>query len=212
MSEVDRQELRHRWDALWARLNVTAARTPSIEPLIAAYDEPVRAYHNLHHIMQCLRELDQMRIQCVGADAVELAIWYHDVVYDSTRHDNEERSAAIAAEGLRTAGIASEKINTVIELIHATKHTHPPITPDAEILVDIDLSILGQDPETFDSYERGIRQEYAHVEDRAFREGRSAILQRFLDRPAIFATPRMRSRYEEPARHNIRRSLLQLKR
>ena len=84
------------------------------------------------------------------------------------------------------------------------------LAPDAEILVDIDLSILGQDAETFDNYERAIRQEYAHVDDNAFRKGRSAILQRFLDRPAIYATPRMRSRYEEPARQNLRRSLLNL--
>ena len=210
MSEVDRQELRRRWEELWARLKVTPDRIPSIDPLLIAYDEPVRAYHNLRHIEQCLREFDAIRDLCADADVVELAIGYHDVVYDPTMHDNEDRSATIAAEDLRAASVAPEKINAVIELIHATKHAHPPITPDAEILVDIDLSILGQDPETFDSYERGIRQEYAHVEDDAFREGRSAILQRFLDRPAIFATPSMRARYEKPARQNLRRSLLQL--
>ena len=210
MSEVDRQQLRQRWDALWTRLNVIPNRAPSIEPLIAAYDEPARAYHNLHHIMQCLRALDELRDLCHDPDAVELAIWYHDAVYDPTRHDNEERSAGIAAEDLRRAVLPQEKINAVIDLIHATKHTHSPITPDAEILVDIDLSILGQDAETFDNYERAIRQEYAHVDDDAFRKGRSAILQRFLDRPAIYATPAMRSRYEEPARQNLRRSLLNL--
>jgi predicted metal-dependent HD superfamily phosphohydrolase len=207
---VSPEELRRKWDDLWTRLGVRVERVPAFDTLLTAYQDPSRSYHNLGHIVQCLRELDQLRAHCDSPESVELAIWYHDVVYDPTRHDNEERSADLAADGMKGAGLPDERILCVVELIHATKHTHPPITRDAQILADIDLSILGREPEAFDAYERGVRQEYAHVDDRAFREGRAAILRRFLARPSLFSTPPMRDHYESSARQNLQRSLARL--
>jgi predicted metal-dependent HD superfamily phosphohydrolase len=211
MTESDRDELRRRWDALWARLNVPSDRAPALAPLLAAYGQPPRAYHSLRHIFHCLRELDAQRDLCDDPNAVELAIWYHDAVYDPTRHDNEDRSAGLARDDLQAARLPHQRINAVLELILATKHASAPVTRDAQVLVDIDLSILGQDPEVFDEYERGIRTEYAHVEDPAFRAGRAGILERFLERPVIFSTPPMREKYEGRARQNIARSIARLR-
>ena len=211
MTAIDRDDLRRRWNALWARLRGSPDRAPNLDPLLAAYEEPHRAYHNLRHISQMLHEFDAMRDQCDAPDTVELAIWYHDAVYESTRNDNEEQSAALAGNDLRTAGLPDETIEAVVDLILATKHSSAPTTRDARVLIDIDLSILGQPAQAFDEYERGIRREYAHVDEQAFRAGRAAILERFLARRNIFSTVQMREKYEASAGQNIRRSIAQLR-
>src|SRR4051812_20768490 len=91
-----------RWMALWNHLGVLAGRGPAFEIIRTAYSVPGRHYHTLTHIVACLDELDVVRPLCRDADAVETALWYHDLVYDPSRADNEERSALAAADALRT--------------------------------------------------------------------------------------------------------------
>jgi predicted metal-dependent HD superfamily phosphohydrolase len=92
----------------------------------------------------------------------------------------------------------------------ATGHHAVPTDPDAQLLVDIDLWILGADPRRFDESDAQVRQEYAHVPDRQFREGRSRVLRRFLDRPRLYSTDRFHSTLETRARENLRRALERL--
>jgi predicted metal-dependent HD superfamily phosphohydrolase len=170
------------------------------ERLVARYAEPRRRYHTLEHIRHCLREFDPAMAR--DPDSVELAIWYHDAVYDPRRSDNEERSAALLLAEFPEARRAAD-------LVLVTKH-HRPADPDAELLVDIDLAILGQRPERFDRYERRIREEYDWVPESVFREKRAALLRAFLRRRRIYRTPSFRSRYEAAARANLARSLASL--
>ena len=172
-----------------------------------AYTAPDRHYHNAKHVADCLRELVPVRSQCADPLAAEAALLFHDYEYNPTRHDNEERSADEAAMALRAIGWAGERIEKVRGLVLATKHAAVPATGDAAVVVDIDLSILGKPPETFDAYERAIRREYAHVPDDAFRAGRSAVLRAFLSRPRIYATDEFAGKYEMAARQNLGRSL-----
>ena len=172
-----------------------------------AYTAPDRHYHNVKHVADCLRELAPVRPKCDDALAAETALLFHDYEYNPTRHDNEERSADEAAMALRALGWQGERIETVRALVLATKHAGAPGTPDAMIVVDVDLSVLGKPPETFDAYERAIRKEYADVPDDAFRAGRSAVLRGFLSRPRIYATEEFASKYEMTARQNLGRSL-----
>jgi predicted metal-dependent HD superfamily phosphohydrolase len=197
------------WERLWRPTDLGRMR-PALDALLAAYSDPRRHYHNLRHIVDCQREFEPMREACERPDAVAAALLYHDVVYDPARGDNEERSAEVAAEALRGAGRPPGWIHTVRELILATRHTAPPATPDAAVVVDIDLSILGQPPDRFDEYERAIRLEYAHVPDAAFAAGRAKVLRQFLDRATVYATDHFRSRYEQPARRNLQFSLARL--
>src|SRR5207249_3206443 len=101
-------------------------------------------------------------------EAIEMAIWYHDAVYDSRAKDNEEQSADLAEKAGKTAGVSSGFLARVRELILATKHVMPPEDADAALLVDVDLSILGQSGDRFDQYEEQIRREYDWVEAKAF--------------------------------------------
>jgi predicted metal-dependent HD superfamily phosphohydrolase len=171
-----------------------------------AYTAPVRHYHNVRHIADCLRELTPVRHTCRDALAVEAALLFHDFEYDPTRHDNEERSADEAATALRAVGWDAPRIQVVRGLILATKHAAAPTTPDAALVADIDLSILGKDDE-FDAYEQAIRREYAHIADDAFRAGRCAVLRNFLSRPRLYATDYFADCYEMKARQNLARSL-----
>ena len=171
-------------------------RKDILDLLKARYAEPHRRYHTLEHIEHCLREFDPR--QAREPEAVELAIWFHDAVYDTRRSDNEERSAAWLLELMPEAKRAAE-------LILATKH-HRASTPDEALLVDVDLAILGQSKERFDRYEKQIREEYAWVPGLLFRRKRRKILRGFLERPFIYGTEAFRAKYEAAARANLLRS------
>ena len=178
--------------------------------LQAMYSEPHRHYHNMGHIRHCLRELQEVRERCDDPVAVEVAIWFHDCVYEPTRHDNEKRSAQVAAEMLQRMGADDLFVNRVKSLIVATQHVDVPCGNDQQFLVDIDLAILGRPQEEFDHYELAIRKEYAHVPHSAFKKGREAILRSFLERRAIFNTQHFQDKYEATARSNLRKSIRQL--
>ena len=120
--------------------------------------------------------------------AVEAAIWFHDLVYDTHAKDNEEQSAQVAKQVLGQVGMNEVFTSSVVNLILATKHSAVPEENDAKFMIDLDLAILGQGERDFDEYESNIRQEYAWVSDEQFATGRAAILQPFLDRPSIFTT------------------------
>ena len=199
------------WTALWQRLGAQGDANAVYNDLVARYSEPHRAYHTLEHIGHCLDEFEQVRHLATNPDAVELALWYHDAIYDTKTKDSEERSAALAVEEARNASLPDSFGQSVANLIMATKHTTAPTDPDVQLLVDTDLSILGQTEDKFDEYERQVRKEYEWVAKDAFTAGRSAILKSFLDRPTIYSTPFFRNKYEAQARANIARSLARLR-
>jgi predicted metal-dependent HD superfamily phosphohydrolase len=205
-----RVSMTERWTALWQRLGAPVDRVPSFDTIRLAYQTPVRAYHNLAHIEQCLDELDGLRGLCDEPDLVEAAIWFHDAIYDAKRGDNEPRSAELAGQVMRGAGLSADAIGKVGELIAATKHSSAPSTQDARVLTDIDLAILGQHVVSFDRYEQGIREEYAFVPEPDFRVGRAKILKGFLERQSIYLTDEMIKLYEAAARENLRRSIERL--
>ena len=200
-----------RWTALWKRLGARGDASKVYNYLATRYFEPHRAYHTLEHIGHCLDEFEQIRYLATNPDAVELALWYHDAIYDTKTKDSEDRSAALAVEVVRSASLSDNLGQLVANLIMATKHTVAPTDSDVQLLVDIDLSILGQSEDKFDEYERQVRKEYEWVAKDAFVAGRSAILKSFLDRPTIYSTQFFRNKYETQARRNIARSLDRLR-
>lgn len=203
-------DLRNKWEAFWRKAGAQGDPGQPYANLVARYAEPHRAYHNLAHIAHCLDEFEAARSLAGDPNAIEMAIWFHDAVYDPKAKDNEERSAELAVAVANGAGLSAAFAQRVRELILATKHAQPPANPDAALLVDVDLSILGQPLERFDEYERQIRREYDWVEEQAFGKGRSAILKSFLERPTIFSTERFRSKYETRARENLGQSIAKL--
>ncbi len=195
------------WYEVWARLGATAPPVHLYEDLIACYGELHRRYHTLQHLDECLEQLDSVRGLAERPDEIEVALWFHDAIYDVRRDDNEERSAHWARESLSAAGVSSDVVNRVRSLILVTDHRSPPQGRDAEIMVDIDLAILGAEPARFDEYERQIQEEYDWVAEDVFRHERARILTGFLARPRIFRTDHFCERFEARARENIARAI-----
>ena len=183
---------------------------PAARRVLAMYQEPIRHYHNLRHISHCLQEFDSVRENSAHPDALETAIWFHDVIYDPARNDNEQQSADLARRVLTECGADQAFAAEVAELIMVTLHDRPPCTTDGKLLADIDLSGLGQDPAGFDRDGDAIREEYRHVPDPQFGAGRASLLRRFLDRPHVYYTAVFRDRYEAAARSNLQRTLRRL--
>ena len=209
--------LHSRWVELWDRLEQRGAagdHEKVYRALVTGYGEAHRAYHNLAHIQHVLTEFDAVHELAEDPDAVEFALWCHDVVYDIGPGDNEAESALFAREALLGFGLNEKWADRVSGLILATRHDVSPNDLDAQLVVDIDLSILGQSWERFDVYEAAIRSEFAPVIEArgvaGFNAGRAAILKRFLARPAIYTTDYFREKYEQQARANLRRSIERL--
>jgi len=199
-----------RWTALWHRLGARGDGRPVFDRLVAAYAEPSRAYHTAEHIEDCLSLFDASRSLALHPDEVEAAIWFHDAVYVPANTDNEARSAELARASLCDAEVPSEVAERIRGLVLDTRHGTIPDQPDAALLCDIDLAILGRPPEAFDLFERRIRQEYGIVPEPSYRRGRSQVLRGFLDRPSIFQTDWFRQQYEVAARSNLERVLATL--
>lgn len=208
---MGRTALEQRWLALWQRLGARGDAAAVLDDLVTRYRESHRAYHTLDHIGHSLDEFEKVRPLASDPGAVELALWFHDAVYDTRAKDSEERSAALAVDMVANASLDADFGQTVANLIIATKHTSASSDPDVQLLVDVDLSILGHSEDKFDEYERQVRKEYEWVAEAAYAVGRSAILGSFLERTSIYATQFFRDRYEAQARRNIARSLARLR-
>jgi predicted metal-dependent HD superfamily phosphohydrolase len=172
--------------------------------LEAAYAGPGRGYHDVRHLADVLERVEEL----LDADdpvreAVLLAAWFHDAVYDG-RPDDEERSARWAEAALAGSPLAGE----VGRLVRLTG-THRPAEDDraGQVLCDADLAILAAGPVRYASYVQGVRSEYAHVTDADFAAGRAAVLRDLLAKPSLFHTPAARDRWERRARTNVEREI-----
>lgn len=207
------------------------------DDLVRRHTTHERAYHNLAHLLHMAEVLEAALRDRTGRPlsdfpAAVLAVCFHDAVYDPRRQDNETESARLAGEKL--AGLDPDLLAAVAGLIDATRHfasrdaengeDAKPSAPDVgpppkssnelelkKIFVDADLAILGSDERPYEAYEKAIRAEYAWVEENRYREGRSAVLKSFLDRPRIYSTEWFFSRFETQARKNLARALSALK-
>ncbi len=196
-----------RWRILWQTLP-NAGNTDSIYfKLVERYSEKHRAYHNGSHVEHCLEEFDEIKGFLSHPNEVEIAIWFHDAIYETKSDKNEEKSAQWAEEELKKADADEDSIRIVRDLILATKHHESQHDSDAMYFLDIDLSIFGSPPELYKEYETNIRKEYKWVPFFIFRKKRKEILNSFLNRDRIFFTEFFRKKYEKNARVNLKNVL-----
>jgi predicted metal-dependent HD superfamily phosphohydrolase len=195
-----------RWTALMSSFGV-AGNPEMFERITKAYAEPHRRYHTAAHIDACLREFDSVRSLARSGSEVESALWFHDVIYNTRASDNELQSAEMASRFLASSGVSPSICARVHSHILATAHKGKPDDDDARLVVDIDLSILGQDEQVYGLFERSVREEYKWVPWFLFRRKRIEILRSFLDRESIYGTEQFRQRYESAARSNLERAI-----
>jgi len=181
--------------------------------LRARYAEPHRAYHGQAHVDALLQGLAGLGAAVTDPTAIEMAIWYHDAIYDPAAWDNEARSADL----LRTemAGLAHPaRLDAAELMVRLTAgHALTPQVPagqraDCALFLDLDMAVLGAVPAVFDDYERGIAAEYVPVHGAdAYRTGRAAFLRTLLAPPRLFLTDRFEAALGMAARSNIEGAL-----
>ena len=196
----------------WERL-LSSVVPPGTDPaaiaeagsdLLRRWSEPHRRYHDVEHLATVLSIVDEVEAPA----EVRLAAWYHDAVYDPRSGDNEERSARLAVDALTALAVAPNQVDEVARLVRLTaSHEVGDGDVNGALLCDADLAVLARSTDGYDRYAAAIREEYAHVPEEAFRAGRAAVLRHLLDLPALYRVPRLRDRWEVPARANLRREL-----
>jgi predicted metal-dependent HD superfamily phosphohydrolase len=207
-------EFNRKWQELWRLRSKSGTNETSypnrqaidrvFQMLVIAYTQPDRHYHNLQHIHHVLTTLDRFAHRLLDPMSAILAAWFHDFVYDSRSTDNEVESAKLARKLLQDIGLSPETIDRTQQLILATKGHQADIDDnDLCIFLDADLAILGTNPEQYQIYARSIRREYSWVSDELYREGRTRVLESFLQRQRLYRTDILFDELESRARLNI---------
>lgn len=216
-----RESLLHRWFDLCKRLGVkgdVVYHANLFRRLAYYYNHPERHYHNLVHINNCLKKFDEVKHLLDRPDSVELAIWFHDAIYEVWAEDNEDRSASLAMFFIvNLMRLSWELANWVDYLIERTKYfskdnIYQPETEDAKYLVDIDLfSGLGGLPSDFSKKSELVAKEYGWVETDTFRKKRLEVFRMFLSRSPFYLTSYFRIGHEEQTRANLEGAIRDLK-
>jgi len=194
--------------AVWRRRHAgDAARDADAvyAEVAARYADPARHYHTLEHVDDCLARLDAVADLVENPDAIEIAIWFHDVVYATGVRDNEARSARFYLQ--RSAGATPTFRRAVCRMILASRHVRPMRDADPGYMVDIDLAGFGRPWAEFRSTTDLIRAESPQRTDGEFATGLAPFLRALVARPRMFATAWFRDRCEAAARRNVDRLL-----
>ena len=208
--EDDVEDLKLAWDRLLGGLAERSAVARTGRALLALWSEPHRRFHNLTHLRQVLTQVDELSGYAADPDAVRLAAWYHDCVYQG-RPDDEELSARRAESDLGGLGLPAALVAEVARLVRLTaSHRPTPGDRNGEVLCDADLSGLGCDAEHYRAGGVAIEAEYGHISDDARRAGRAHFVRELLAAPTLFHTPLARSRWESQARANLAEELRDL--
>lgn len=172
-----------------------------------AYSSKKRHYHNLQHLHYMFALGDQYQDEIEDRDTLLFSIFYHDIIYNVRRQNNEEKSAELARERLLSLNFPSEKTEKCFTQIIATKEHQSKIDHDTELLLDFDLAILGDSWEKYHAYTQNIRSEYSIYPDFLYKKGRKKVLQHFLGMERIFKTSNFYERLEERAKQNLAKEL-----
>jgi len=200
---------RERFLKLWDRCPIQDGKADPCrvyDLLFGLYATPWRRYHTAEHLDHCLALFDRVSEQMDDPDAVEMALWFHDAVYDTRADDNEDRSADLFDAKVGSHADSAFRAK-VIELILVTKHGDPPSDRDTGFIVDIDLSSFGLPWDDFMKDSGNVRKEFAHLSDSEFHQGQLKFFRHLLARPSFFATPYFRDHYEGQARSNLKRKI-----
>lgn len=204
-------DLLSRWLALHPAADAGAADAWGRE-LLALWRQPHRRYHDVQHLAEVLDRVDLLAHHARDLDAVRLAAWMHDTVYDprAAAGANEVASGDLARAVL--ADLAHPAVRDVVRLVLLTAtHDAGEDDPDGQVLCDADLGVLAADGERYASYAAGVRAEYAHVPDEVFATGRSAVLEQLLGHDRLFATTTGYELWERRARINVTAELRELR-
>ena len=197
------EDLTRAWDDLIGRHTADPAAAATGRALLARWSEPHRRYHILGHLRDVLTRAEELADHAAQPDAVRLAAWYHDAVYQG-QPDDEEKSAQLAEADLTALGVDPSLVAEVARLVRLTiSHQPGPGDRNGEALCDADLAVLGVEADRYRANSAAIRSEYTHVPEADYRSRRAGVVRALLSAPALYHTPLARSRWESRARANL---------
>lgn len=167
------------------------------------YSQENRHYHNLQHIEALLLELESVKDKIENWPVILFTLYYHDIIYKSTKKDNEEKSAELATKRMIEIGVDKSDIELCQKQIIATKSHIEIKDPDTNYFTDADLSILGKEPAKYKTYCSNIRKEYRIYPNFLYKKGRKKVIKHFLSMNRIFKTKEFYDKYEEQAKFNL---------
>ncbi|MGB3547042.1 MAG: hypothetical protein WBA17_08700 [Saprospiraceae bacterium] len=192
-------------------LQISPERQPALwEELRAAYTAGSRHYHNLTHLSNMVAATLTAGLKPDDPDLYYLALFYHDIVYNPLRRDNERRSADRAVQLLEEVGTEPARVircRALIEQTQAHRLTPAADGPSDRLFLDADLAILAAERPDYENYTAAVRREYWMYPDLLYRPGRAKVLRDFLERPEIYFSPHFRLHSEARARKNLTREL-----
>lgn len=218
--------LRKEWNLLWCGEEGGRAMPPVAELWFArltgptSYGGPERHYHNLDHLVHGLTEIKAWAARTgassADADILRKAYWFHDAVYGQPGKglegaiSDEEASAQLWLEST-----LDQAAHGVTELIRATDHFQANQIEHRlkHVMLGVDLAILGQEEEIYDTYAKAIRAEYAVVPEDEYRAKRRGALEHLCSKAeagGLYADPYFAERYGEDALANMRREIARL--
>ena len=171
------------------------------------YSNKKRHYHTLHHLENLLNELSEVKPQIQNWDTILFTLFYHDVIYNTLKLDNEQKSADYAEQKMLMLSVPIDIISNCKKQILATQAHVFSTDSDTNLFTDADLSILGYSHEAYTKYYQNIRREYNIYPDLVYNPGRKKVLLHFLNMEKIYKTPYFYNKYESQARINLSEEL-----
>lgn len=178
--------------------------------IFTKYSDAKRQYHTIDHLEAMISNLNEVKENIEDWDTTLFAVFYHDVIYKASSSSNEADSAKLAMERLSTIAYPANKIAKCANMILATKQHLTSEDKDTNFLLDADLAILGTSEEEYQKYKDQIREEYSIYPDFMYNSGRRKTMQQFLNRDTIYKTAYFLSKFNQQAKNNIERELLEL--
>lgn len=191
------------FEEVWKELNAKDGKEV-YQILIDLYQKPKRAYHNITHIAYMLDGLTKIEQLAENINELKIAIWFHDVIYEPTKTNNEEESAKLAYKLLIEKGASEDCARKVQNLVMATKYTIIAKTNDEKLISDLDLAVLGLSKEIFIKYSDLLHQEYGFEGEEIYWKNRKIILERYVVDKNLFYHSYFKKRYEKQAIENLK--------
>lgn len=181
------------------------------DEITANYSDQKRHYHTLQHLNNLLNQLIFIKDEITNWDTILFTLFYHDIVYNVLKSDNEEQSAEFAETRMIQISVPKQLIENCKSQILATKNHHSNSDSDTNYFMDADLSVLGQGWETYSEYYKNVRKEYSVYPKLVYNPGRKKVLKHFLEMVRIFKTDYFFIKFEQQAKYNLQKELELLK-
>lgn len=171
------------------------------------YSSKKRYYHNLQHLDNLLSQLTDVKSEIQNWETILFTLFYHDIIYNSIKSDNEEKSAELAEKRMKQISVPNDKIELCKKQILATKSHIKSTESDTNYFTDADLSVLGQNWETYLFYYKNVRKEYSIYPTLVYNSGRKKVLNHFLSMDRIFKTDFFYNKFEKQAKQNLKQEI-----